>query len=146
MDLITFFKHRPLQAVETCFVFQPEKRRHQENPGLALGVVSLDKVTGNTNLKELYVRVGDDGHVRYVDVFRDGSYVDLFELREYKPVRMSQAQKKKADAGGDAPLQPGRKYLYSVGRTNQLFGEIPADVVNGCIRGDDGGVKLFPTP
>ena len=32
-------------------VFTPEMRRHQEKPGMGLAVVSLDKITGNLNLK-----------------------------------------------------------------------------------------------
>ena len=41
-------------------------------------------------------------------------------------------------------LQTGRKYLYTIGRTNRLFGDMPADVINGCVRGESGGPKLFP--
>ncbi|MFC1525292.1 hypothetical protein ACFL6X_00600, partial [Candidatus Latescibacterota bacterium] len=124
--------------------FQPERRRHTESPGIRLAVVSLDKVCGNANLKELYVRVNDEGQIHYVEDYEDGSYVDLFELREYKPARLAQAAKKKAEEEGTEAMQTGRKYLYTVGRTSHLFGETSADVINGCVRGEDGAAKLFP--
>ena len=77
----------------------------------------------------------------YVDGYEDGSYVDLFELREYKPSRMRAKEKTE---GAEEDLQTGRKYMYTVGRTNRLFGESPSDVINGCVRGDDGTPKVFP--
>ena len=124
--------------------FQPERKRHQERASIALAVVSLDKVSGNAGLKELYVRVNDEGQIHYVADYEDGTYVDLFESREYKPARLAQAARKKAEEQGVEQLQTGRKYLYTVGRTNRLFGDTPADVINSCVRGEEGTPKLFP--
>ena len=146
--------HNPEQAMEDIraivrelmvgsATFQPEKRRHQEKPAMALSVVSLDKVSGNANLKDLYVRLREDGEINFVADYEDGSYVDLFELREYKPARIATAAKKKAAEEGTKSLQTGRKYLYTLGRTNRLFGDGPADIINSCVRDENSGPKMF---
>jgi hypothetical protein len=44
---------------------------------------------------------------------------------------------------GAEELQTGRKYLFSIGRTDKLFGETPNDLINGCIRAEGGGPKAF---
>ena len=131
------------ELMVSCFRFQPERRRHQDNPRLGLTVVSLDKVAGNANLKDLYVRVHEDGQLLYVEDFEDGKWLDLFQLREYKPARLATAAKKKADEEDTEMLQTGRKYMCTVGRAKQLFGESAAEVINGCFRGDDGETKIF---
>ena len=125
--------------------FQPEKRRHEESPAMALSVVSLEKVSGNANLKELYVRLRDDGEINFVEDYEDGTFVDLFELREHKPARMATAAKKKAKAEDTESLQTGRKCLYTLGRTNRLFGDAPDDIINSCVRDENGGPKMFVT-
>jgi hypothetical protein len=140
-EIVDILRHVMVGAM----TFQPERKRHQEQPSMALSVVSLDKVSGNTNLKELYIRVRDDGQIHYVEDFEDGSFVDLFDLREYKPARMATAAKKKAESEEEEALQTGRKYLYTLGRTSSLFGDTPADVIDTCIRGDSGAPKLFLT-
>ena len=132
------------ELLVSCFRFQPERKRHQDNPRLALLVVSLDRIAGNANLKELFVRVREDGQVHYVEDFDDGTWVDLFQLREYKPARLATAAKKKAEDQDTEMLQTGRKYLFSVGRVQKLFGESEAAVINNCFRGDDGETKVFP--
>jgi hypothetical protein len=125
--------------------FQPEKKRHQDKPAMAFSVVSLDKVSGNANLKDLFVRLKEDGEINFVEDYEDGSFVDLFELREYKPARIATAAKQKAEAAGTESLQTGRKYLFTLGRTNKLFGEAPADIINSCVRDENGGPKVFVT-
>ncbi len=124
--------------------FEAENRRHQEKPSFALSVVSLEKVSENPNLREYYVRVDDKGQLATVDGYEDGSFVDLFEMREYKPSRVHAAAKKKADAEGTEELQTGRKYLFTVGRTNTLFCGSPSELINGCVRSDEGGPMVFP--
>ena len=89
--------------------FEAENRRHQEKPSFALSVVSLEKVSENPNLREYYVRVDDKGQLATVDGYEDGSFVDLFEMREYKPSRVHAAAKKKADAEGTEELQTGKE-------------------------------------
>ena len=132
------------QQLAGSATFQPVRRRHQERPGLALAVVSLDKISGNANLKDLFVRASEDGQILFVEEYEDGSFVDLLELREYKPVRLVAAAKKQAEQEDMEQLVSGRKYLYTVGRTSQLFGDMPADIVNSCLRDEEGGSKLFP--
>ena len=121
-DVVTKLKEMLKELLVSTFVLQGEKKRHQENPRVALNVVTLDKISGDNNFINLCVRVGEDGKVKYVEGFEDGTYVDLFELREYKPSRMRAKEKTDAD---EEELQTGHKYLYSVGRTNRLFGESP---------------------
>jgi hypothetical protein len=106
-------------------------------------VVSLERVAENPNLREFYVRVDENGSLLTVDGFEDGSFLDLFEMREYKPSRVHAAAKKKAEAEGTEVLQTGRKYLFTVGRTNELFCDSPSELLNGCVRADGGGPKVF---
>ena len=106
---------------------------------MALAVVGLDKITGNINLKEYYVRFRGNGEIAFIENFEDGKHVDLFEMGEYKPSWVHAAVKKKKDGYGTEELQTGRKYLFTICRTDKLFGDTPNDLVNGCIHGDDGG-------
>ena len=57
-----------------------------------------DKVSGNANLKDLFLRLKDDGEIKFVEDHEDGSFVDVFELREYNQARLAIAAKKKAEA------------------------------------------------
>ena len=120
-------------------VFTPEMRRHLGKPAMALAVVGLDKITGNINLKEYYVRLRGNGEIAFIEDFEDGKHVDLFDMREYKPSWVHATVKKKKDEDGTEELQTGRKYLFTIGRTDKLFDDTPNDLVNGCICGDDGG-------
>ena len=132
------------KSLVSSFVLRAEKKRHHENPHLALSVVGLDKICGDPNFKDLCIRVDEDGKVIYHDDFEDGSYVDLFELREYKPSRVHVRAKEEARQNNAEELQTGSKYLYTVGCTNQLFGKSPSVVINNCIRNEDGSPKVFP--
>jgi hypothetical protein len=131
------------RALAAYLKFSSEKRRHMEMPQVGLPVVGLDKVSGNPALKDLFVRVGEDGGVMLVESYEDGSYADIFELREYQPMRMASNQQKKAATEGEEVLQTGHKYLYSVGRTANFFGATPSEIINGCVRRPDGGVRVF---
>ena len=133
------------ELMVSSFILQPEKKRHQDNPRLTISVVGLDKISGNLNLKELYVRVQENGQILYIEDFEDGSYVDLFEMREYKPTRIHARAQEKAAEKDTEELQTGRKYLFTVGRTNRLFGQAPGEVVDSCFRGEDGNIKIFST-
>ena len=108
--------------------------------------MGLDKINNDQNFNELYVRLGDDGRVLFAKDYEDGTYADLFELREYKPSRVHSNQQKRAAESGEAELQTGRKYLFSVGRTNKLHGESPSAVINSCVRSEDGNPKVFFDP
>ncbi len=131
------------QVLVGSFIVTPEMKRHQERSAFALAVVGLDKLTGNINLKEYFVRVSDDGQVAYVDGYESGDYADLFELREYKPSRVHAAAKKQKEDEGTEELQTGRTYLFTVGRTRKLFGDTPSELLNGCVRAEGGGPKVF---
>ena len=132
-------KNAVREMIPGNFILQPEKKRHSERPRIALSVISLDKVSGNTLLKDLYVRIGVGGRIFFVEGFKDGTYVDLFELREYTPVRI---QSNAAGEGGE-PLKTGEKYLYTVGRTNKIFAATAEEVRETCIREEDGSIKVF---
>ena len=132
------------EIMVSSFVVTPEMKRHQERAKIGLSVISLDKISGTPSLRDFFVRVREDGRIAYLRDFEDGSYVDLFELRQYQPSRVHHVAKKKADEGQNDELQTGRKYLFTVGRTNHLFGESPSELINGCIRSEEGGPKIFP--
>jgi len=59
-------------ALYTCFVFETERRRHSTRPRIQITVVSLEKLTGNAAVRDLYMRV-DDGKLLYVEGYEDGS-------------------------------------------------------------------------
>ena len=84
---------------------------------MPITVASLAKLTGNADVHQLYVRVGTDGKVLYVEGYEDGTYADLMELRDYSRVRM------------------------------QTFneGEGASAILAGCVRHDDGEIKFFPS-
>ena len=124
-------------------VFTPEMRHHQDNPSEALPVVSLDKVTGNGNLRDYYLQVRSSGEIAYIEDFADGQYIDIFEIRELEIRRMHAATQQEKEAQGADPAQAGRKYLFTIGRTKHIFGDTPNELIDGCIRAESGGPKIF---
>lgn len=106
--------------------------------------MGLDKICGDPNFKDLCVRVSEKGDILFVEDFEDGSYADLFELREYKPSRVQTRAKEKAVEADVEQLQTGRKYLCTVGRTNRFFGASPSEIINSCFRDEEGAPKVFP--
>ena len=77
-------KMNPREELMSIVAFKPETKRHVENAEIPLLVVGLDKVCVNTAFVNYFVRVREDGNIVYLQGFEDGTYVDLFELREYK--------------------------------------------------------------
>ena len=126
--------------VRHIVVEKSEKRRHADNPRFPLAVVSLGRLSGDPLFKDFYVRVGLDGRIFYADGFEDGTYVDLFELRQAKAIRV---QSTGLDHGDQGPLKTGEKYLHSVGRTQQIFGATTEEVVASCLKEEDGRPKVF---
>ena len=124
-------------------LFTPEMRHHQDNPVEVLPVIGLDKVTGNVNLREYYLRVRSSGEIAYVEDFADGRYVDIFEIRKLELQRMQAAIQEEKEIQEADPAQDGRKYLFTVGRTKHIFSETPTALVDGCIRAESGGPKIF---
>lgn len=122
-------------------VEKPEKRRHADNSRFPLSVVSLGQLSGDAQFKDMYVRVGVDGRLFYAEGFEDETYVDLFELRESKSIRV---QSKGIDSDEGGPLKTGEKYLHTIGRTKQIFGATPAAVIASCVKEEDGAPKIFP--
>jgi hypothetical protein len=124
--------------------FKPETKRHVENAEIPLLVVGLDKVCGNTAFVNYFVRVREDGNLIYIQGFEDGTYVDLFELREYKDMQMfSEMQDKKKKKQAEM-LQPGHKYLFTVARVNRLAGSTNGELLSTAVLNDEGNPKLFP--
>ena len=110
-------------------------------PRMPITVASLAKLTGNADVHQLYVRVGTDGKVLYVEGYEDGTYADLMELREYSRVRMQTFNEGEGDS---EPLQTGEKYLFTMGRTQDFFGASASAILAGCVRDDDGEIKIVP--
>ena len=125
-------------------VLEPRKERHHRNPRVALSVVSLEKVTGNNALASLFVRLGVDGRLLYLEDFEDGTYIDVFELRENTTAQVHARARDRARSDRKAELQVGVSYLYSLGRTNELFCSSREDVLESCIKNDEGETKIFP--
>ena len=130
-------------ALSSCFQIQAEKRRHASRPRMPISVVSLGKLSGNDEFNPYYARVGADGKLLYVEGYEDDMHLDLMELREYTQVRM-QASGQSGDQEGDEPLQTGEKYLYTIGRTDQAFAAHTGEVIDSCVREEDGTIKIFP--
>ena len=128
-------------AMSSCFVLQPERRRHAARPRMPITVASLAKLSGNADVHQLYVRVGTDGKVLYVEGYEDGTYADLMELREYSRVRMQTFNEGEVDS---EPLQTGEKYLFTMGGTQDFFGASASAILAGCVRDDDGEIKNLP--
>ena len=59
-------------------------------------------------------------------------------------MRMQGSAQQKAAAEGTDALQTGHKYLYTAGRTNDLFGKAPGEIINTCVRKEDGSIQIFP--
>jgi hypothetical protein len=121
-------------------VEKPEKRRHADNSRFPLSVVSLGQLSGDAQFKDMYVRVGIDGRLFYAEGFEDETYVDLFELREFKSIRV---QSKGIDSDEGGPLKTGEKYLHTIGRTKQVFEATPTAVIASCVKEEDGTPKIF---
>jgi len=129
-------------ALYSCFVFEPERRRHSARPRIQITVVSLENLTGNTAVRDLYLRVDADGELLYVEGYEDGSYIDLLELREYTDARI-QAVNEGSEFGAE-PLQTGEKYLFTVGRTQSFFAADPSATIASCVRDEEGEIRIFP--
>jgi hypothetical protein len=129
-----------LVATAVC---TPEMRRQPGKSAMALAVVGLDKVTGNINLKEYYAQLRGNGEAAFIEDFENGKHVDIFEMREYKPSRVHAAVENEKDENSTEKSQTERKCLFIIGRTDKLFVDTPNDLINGCIRGDGGGPKVF---
>lgn len=121
------------------------RERHARNPRVALPVASLERLSGNPELADLFVRLSPDGNLHFVADFEDGSYVDLFELRESQRKQM-QARASERARGGQAATQTGASYLHTLGRTNAPFATSRADVLAGCIVDDDGEPVIYFDP
>lgn len=121
------------------------RERHARNPRVALPVASLERLSGNPELADLFVRLSPDGKLHFVADFEDGSYVDLFELRESQRKQM-QARASERARGGQAATQTGASYLHTLGRTNAPFATSRADVLAGCIVDDDGEPVIYFDP
>jgi hypothetical protein len=88
------------QILASVLVMRPERKRHVDNSRFPIAVAGLDKISGNPNLKDLFVRVQEDGRLLYIEGYEDDTYLDIFELRKYKPMRMQgNAQQKAAEEG-----------------------------------------------
>ncbi len=133
------------EELMSIIAFKPETKRHVENAEIPLLVVGLDKVTSNTAFVNYFVRVREDGNIVYLAGYDDGSYVDLYELREYKDMQMfSEMQDKKKKKQAEM-LQPGHKYLFTVARINRLAGTTNGELLSTAVLNDKGNPKIFPT-
>ena len=124
--------------------FEPRRERHHRNPRVALSVIGLDMLTGNPALAHLFARVDVQNKLLVIEDFEDGSYVDLFELRQNERRQMHARAKERATQEDSGELQVGSNYLYSVGRTNKPFGGSVTEVMGGCVLTEDGEPMIYP--
>ncbi len=124
--------------------FEPRRERHHRNPRVALSVIALDMLTGNPQLANLFVRVNVESKLLVIEDFEDGSYVDLFELRQNERRQMHARAKERAAAEDSGELQVGSSYLHSLGRTNKPFGASLAEVMGGCVLTEEGEPMVYP--
>ena len=146
--------HRPQETVERLDVdlrralrtqarITPRRERHQKNPKVALPVTSLEKLSGNPELAHLFVRLTVDGRLLFVEDYEDGSYIDLFELRQNKKRQMHARARERARDEETGELLLGASYLCSLGRTHDPFARTAAEVLAARVGGDDGEPVLF---
>ena len=128
-----------------CARLPVRKERHENNPRVALSVVSLDNLSGRPTLSHLFVRLSVDGKLLFVEDFEDGSYLDLFELRKNERKQMHARARGRAQDEATGELQTGSSYLHSIGRTNKPFGNSEKKVMSGCILTDEGEPRVYPT-
>ena len=128
-----------------CARLPVRKERHENNPRVALSVVSLDKLSGSRELGHLFVRLSVDGKLLFVEDFEDGSYVDLFELCKNERKQMHARARGRAQVEATGELQTGSSYLHSMGRTNKPFGNSEREVMSGCVLTDEGEPRVYPT-
>lgn len=132
------------EQLMSIVAFKPETKRHVENAEIPLLVVGLDKVCNNSAFVKYFIRVREDGNIVYLQGFEDGTYVDLFELREYKDMQtFSEMQDKKKKKQAEM-LQPGHKYLFTVARINRLSGTTNGELLSTAVLNDKGNPKIFP--
>ena len=101
-------------------------------------------LTGNPELAHLFVRTNVESKLLVIEDFEDGSYVDLFELRQNEKRQMHARAKERAVAEDSGELQVGSSYLYSLGRTNKPFGGSLAEVMGGCVLTEEGEPMVYP--
>lgn len=119
------------------------RERHQRNPRVALPVVSLERLSGNPELSDLFVRLTTDGRLLFLEDYEDGSFIDVFELRESKKRQMHARARERARDAQSGELQTGSSYLHTLGRTSDPFGSTPTEVLAACVVDDDGERIIF---
>ncbi|MBT3346039.1 MAG: hypothetical protein HN404_23790, partial [Gemmatimonadetes bacterium] len=119
------------------------RERHQKNPRIALPVASLERLSGNAALKDLFVRLTTDGKLLFLEDYEDGSFIDVFALRANQKRQMHARARERARDDQTGELQPGSSYLYTVGRTNNPFARSEAEILAACVVDDDGEPVIF---
>ena len=120
----------------------PRRERHQRNPRVALPVASLERLTGKAEMAQFFVRLSTDGKLLFLEDYEDGSYIDVFELRENQKRQMHARAKERASESRTGELQTGSSYLHTVGRSNDPFGT-ERDMLAACVVDDDGEITIF---
>ena len=55
---------------------------------MPIAAASLEKVTGDAHIGDVYLRVSFDGQALNVEGYEDSSFIDSLEMREYTQVPM----------------------------------------------------------
>ncbi|MDA0337123.1 MAG: hypothetical protein O2782_18330, partial [bacterium] len=147
-------QHRPLETAERLDLdlrrklrgqarITPRRERHQKNPRVALPVASLERLSGVAALENLFVRLTPDGKLLFLVDYEDGSYIDVFSLRENKKQQMHARAHDRARREQTGELQPGASYLYTLCRTCNPFAHTEREILAACIVDDEGEPVIF---
>ena len=121
----------------------PRRERHQRNPRVSLPVASLERLSGNPALSHLFVRLSTDGKLLFIEDYEDGSYIDLYELRESTKQQMHGRAQDRARTSNTGELQKGSSYLLTLGRSNDPFAPTEQQIMAACVVNDAGERVIF---
>ncbi len=147
-------QHRPQETAEKLDLdlrrklrgqarITPRRERHQKNPRIALPMASLERLSGVAALEHLFVRLTTDGKLLFLEDYEDGSFIDVFSLRENKKRQMHARAHDRARSDHTGELQPGSSYLYTLCRTNNPFAHTERDILAACVVDDEGEPVIF---
>ena len=140
-------EHRPQETTEKLDLdlrrrlrafarITPRRERHQRNPRVSLPVASLERLSGNPALSHLFVRLSTDGKLLFIEDYEDGSYIDLYELRESTKQQMHGRALDRARTSNTGELQKGSSYLLTLGRSNDPFAPTEQQIMAACVVDD----------
>ncbi len=78
---------------------------------MPIAAASLQKVTGDAHVGDLYLRVSVDGQALNVEGYEDSSFIDSLEMREY--IRFPCSLPAKEPNRAATSCRPGKSYIMA---------------------------------